>query len=67
MDAIQINVTSTNDTKPFDENGGPPAGPFTAVRHMFDDQLIEVTTFANRMIKQSCCVNYMAAFLQMQL
>jgi len=47
MDAIQINVTSTNDTKLFDENGGPPAGPFTAVRHMFDDHLIEFTTFAN--------------------
>ncbi len=47
MDAIQINVTSTNDTKPFDEYGSPPARPFAAVRHMFDDQLIEFTTFAN--------------------
>ncbi len=42
MNATQINATSANITKPVDGYGGPPTGPLTAVRHVFDDPTLRV-------------------------
>lgn len=45
MNATQINATSANVTKPVDGYGGPPTGPLTAVRHVFDDPTLRVYHF----------------------
>jgi hypothetical protein len=45
MNATQINATSANTTKPVDGYGGPPTGPLTAVRHVFDDPTLRVYHF----------------------
>jgi len=45
MNATQINATSANVTKPVDGYGGPPTGPMTAVRHVFDDPTLRVYHF----------------------
>jgi hypothetical protein len=45
MNATQVNATSTNVTKPVDGYGGPPTGPLTAVRHIFDDPTLRVYHF----------------------
>lgn len=42
MNATQINATTSNVTKPVDGYGGPPTGPLTAVRHVFDDPTLRV-------------------------
>src|SRR5688500_766167 len=42
MNATQVNATSPNATKPVDGYGGPPTGPLTAVRHVFDDPTLRV-------------------------
>ncbi|HKR74149.1 MAG TPA: DUF1264 domain-containing protein, partial [Candidatus Nitrosocosmicus sp.] len=43
--ATQVNATSANVTKPVDGYGGPPTGPLTAVRHVFDDPTLRVYHF----------------------
>ena len=45
MNATQINATSANVSKPVDSYGGPPTGPLTAVRHVFDDPTLRVYHF----------------------
>ncbi len=45
MNATQINTTSANVSKPVDGYGGPPTGPLTAVRHVFDDPTLRVYHF----------------------
>jgi hypothetical protein len=45
MNATQVNATSANVTKPVDGYGGPPTGPLTAVRHVFDDPTLRVYHF----------------------
>ena len=45
MNATQINATSANVSKPVDGYGGPPTGPLTAVRHVFDDPTLRVYHF----------------------
>ncbi|MBA2268742.1 MAG: DUF1264 domain-containing protein [Nitrosopumilus sp.] len=45
MNATQANATSANTTKPVDGYGGPPTGPLTAVRHVFDDPTLRVYHF----------------------
>ena len=45
MNATQANATSANVTKPVDGYGGPPTGPLTAVRHVFDDPTLRVYHF----------------------
>jgi hypothetical protein len=37
-----VNSTLANSTKPVDGYGGPPTGPLTAVRHVFDDPTLRV-------------------------
>ncbi len=39
------NSTTTNSTKPVDGYGGPPTGPLTAVKHIFDDPTLRVYHF----------------------
>jgi hypothetical protein len=43
--ANEMNATSVNTTKPVDGYGGPPTGPMTAVRHVFDDPTLRVYHF----------------------
>ena len=43
MNATQINATSASVSKPVDGYGGPPTGPLTAVRHVFDDPTLRVS------------------------
>lgn len=45
MNVTQTNATSANVTKPVDGYGGPPTGPMTAVRHVFDDPALRVYHF----------------------
>lgn len=45
MNATQINATSANVSKPVDGYGGPPTGPLTAVRHVFDYPTLRVYHF----------------------
>ena len=45
MNATQVNATSANVSKPVDGYGGPPTGPLTAVRHVFDDPTLRVYHF----------------------
>lgn len=45
MNATQINTASANVSKPVDGYGGPPTGPLTAVRHVFDDPTLRVYHF----------------------
>lgn len=45
MNATQANATSANTTKPVDGYGGPPTGPLTAIRHVFDDPTLRVYHF----------------------
>ncbi len=45
MNATQANATSANATKAVDGYGGPPTGPLTAVRHVFDDPTLRVYHF----------------------
>jgi len=45
MNATQASATSANTTKPVDGYGGPPTGPLTAVRHVFDDPTLRVYHF----------------------
>ena len=45
INATQANATSANVTKPVDGYGGPPTGPLTAVRHVFDDPTLRVYHF----------------------
>src|ERR1044072_9914212 len=40
LNASEVNSTIANTTKPVDGYGGPPTGPLTAVRHVFDDPKI---------------------------
>lgn len=44
MNSTQINTTS-NTMTPVDGYGGPPTGPLTAVRHVFDDPTLRVYHF----------------------
>jgi hypothetical protein len=45
MNVTQVNATSANTTKPVDGYGGPPTGPLSAVRHVFDDPTLRVYHF----------------------
>jgi hypothetical protein len=45
MNVTQVNATSDNTTKPVDGYGGPPTGPLSAVRHVFDDPTLRVYHF----------------------
>ena len=45
MNSNQIKATSSNTPKPVDGYGGPPTGPLTAVRHVFDDPTLRVYHF----------------------
>jgi len=42
MSVIQVNITINYSTKPVDGYGGPTTGPFTVVRHVFDDPTLRV-------------------------
>jgi hypothetical protein len=45
LNASEVNSTIANTTKPVDGYGGPPTGPLTAVRHVFDDPTLRVYHF----------------------
>jgi hypothetical protein len=50
------NSTVSNSSKPVDGYGGPPTGPLTAVRHVFDDPTLRVYHFCkpNDMVMMVC-------------